>query len=230
MSAAAAIAAGCAAAGFDLCAAASCADVNARVAPALRLDDLGRPRALVLVIGNSRALWPRFAEALRADPALAAAADPLDTYAAATIGAVAAGALAGVRHAIYYAPDRPPRRVALQQLADAAGLAALMPSHLCVHPVYGPWIGLRAVIVADLDGPDSTPRPVRPCDCAAPDGCGAAFADAMAAGTPSGAVELRARWQRWLAVRDACPVGRDHRYGDDQLRYHYTGDRRALPR
>ena len=35
-------------------------------------------------------------------------------------------------------------------------------------------------------------------------------------------------WRLWLAVRDACPVGREHRYGDDQIGYHYRHDRTLL--
>jgi hypothetical protein len=50
----------------------------------------------------------------------------------------------------------------------------------------------------------------------------------MAGGVPGSAAELRPRWHAWLAVRDACPVGRAHRYDDDQLRYHYAGERDAL--
>ena len=224
-----AIAAGCAAAGFDLCAATDAAAYHAR-APDHRVDDFGRPRALVIVVGNSRALWPAFAAAL-ADPTLAAAADPLDAYAARSIGGAVAHALAATatRHDVYYAPEPPPRRIALQRLADVAGLAALAPSHLCVHPRFGPWIALRAAIVIDVDGPPpAAPPPRRGCDCAT--GCGPALERAVAAGPPRGADELRERWRLWLAVRDACPIGRDHRYADDQLRYHYTGDRAFLPR
>jgi hypothetical protein len=35
-------------------------------------------------------------------------------------------------------------------------------------------------------------------------------------------------WEDWLAVRDACPVGRHFRYPEGQLRYHYTRDASAL--
>jgi methylmalonic aciduria homocystinuria type C protein len=35
-------------------------------------------------------------------------------------------------------------------------------------------------------------------------------------------------WPLWLAVRDACPIGRAHRYDDAQIRYHYARDRSAL--
>jgi methylmalonic aciduria homocystinuria type C protein len=36
-----------------------------------------------------------------------------------------------------------------------------------------------------------------------------------------GEANLRAHWQTWLAWRDACPVGRAHRYTEAQIRYHY---------
>lgn len=219
------IARACAAAGFDLCAAGLVADYNVRVPDALRLPDLGRPQALVVVIGNTAALWPRFQAAL-ADPRLAAAAHPLDTYAATAITAAIDATAGGLRRELRFAPEPPPRRVALQQLAEATGLAAIAPSHLAIHPIYGSWFGLRAAIVLDVDGEPATPAPRPACDCAI--GCGPPMARAMAAGPPRDGRELRERWRLWLAVRDACPVGRDHRYGDDQLTYHYTGDRARL--
>jgi hypothetical protein len=33
-----------------------------------------------------------------------------------------------------------------------------------------------------------------------------------------------------LAVRDACPIGSEHRFDEDQTRYHYTKDRQILRR
>jgi methylmalonic aciduria homocystinuria type C protein len=127
------------------------------------------------------------------------------------------------RAEIRFAPEPPPRRVAMQRLAHVAGLAWLAPSHLCVHPRFGPWIALRAAVVIDVEGPPPQTPIAAPCDCAT--GCQPAFDRALAAGTPRDQAELRERWRLWLAVRDACPVGRAHRYDDDQIRYHYAGDR-----
>lgn len=224
----AAIADACTAGGFDLCATAAAADYDVRVPDDLRLPSVGRPRALTVIIGNTRALWPVFRRALADDPALAASSDPLDTYAAQVIGAAVTAACApsGVAHAIRYAPEPPPRRLAMQRLAEVAGLATLAPSHLAIHPIYGPWFALRAAIVLDLDGPAPRTPPARACDCAR--GCQPALDRALAAGAPTSADELRERWRLWLAVRDACPVGRAHRYADIQLRYHYTGERACL--
>jgi hypothetical protein len=180
------------------------------LAAPLAVAGFGRPRALGIVVGNTRALWPRVvAEADWAAP------DPVDTY---VTGAVAA-ALAGWTWEARWAHDP---AVPIQRLAAEAGLAYLAPSHLCVHPVYGPWLALRALIIVDEDGPEAAaPQVPPPCDCAR--GCMAAYARAAAAGVPAGTAELRDRWRAWLAVRDACPVGREHRYADDAIAYHYAG-------
>ena len=174
-----------------------------------------QPR-LSLLVGNTRALWARFAAAIAADPELAASADPIDRYAEQIIEPVAAalGGRAWFAHRSYDGSYLP-----FQRLAVVAGLAALSPSQLLVHPTYGPWFALRAVIVCDGE-PPPVAAPVRlPCECAA-HGCVATFERASA--TPGD-------WHAWVAVRDACPVGREHRYGDPQLAYHYSKDRRFLP-
>lgn len=224
----AAIARDCAAGGLDLWATCAAEDYQRVVEPAYHLPDHGRTRALVMVVGNTRALWP-VVKAARAG-ALAGVRDPVDRHVEATVRGAVVRALAahapGLAVALRFAPEPPPRRVAMQRLAAVAGLAYLAPCHLCVHPVYGPWFALRAAIVLDVDGPPPRPPLAPPCDCAT--GCAPALAEALAAGAPTSAVTLRPRWRAWLAVRDACPVGRVHRYDDDQLRYHYTGDLAAL--
>jgi methylmalonic aciduria homocystinuria type C protein len=183
------------------------------------LADHGRARGLGVVVGNSRALWPVFTRALGADPALAAEADPLDRYTERTIaGAVAAtGVVASIAFA--HRPPYPP----IQRIAHLAGLAQLRPSHLCVHPVLGPWIAMRAVITLDADGPAEAPPGPAPCDCAVH--CLPAFERAAAIGFDPAD---EATWRAWVAIRDACPLGAAHRYGDDQIRYHYGKDRAAL--
>lgn len=221
------IRAGCAARGLDLAAPLRASWYNQDATPELRLPDLGRATALAVVVGNTRALWPHLAEALAADPGLARDPDPVDRY----CERVLHEALAGIAEPwLLRFAHEPPPRVAIQRLAHVAGLAHLAPSHLSVHPVYGPWIALRAVVVVDVDGPPGpAPALAPPCDCSAR--CLPAFEAALAragSATPAGA-QVESDWRAWLAVRDACPVGRAHRYGEDQLRYHYTKDRRRLP-
>lgn len=222
----------CARHGLDLARPLCVGWYNRLVEPAHRLPDFGRPSSLAVVVGNTRALWPHLDEALRADDGLAGHPDPVDQYCERVLGAAVAGLPAPCHVHVRFAHEPPPR-VAIQRLAHVAGLAYLTPSHLSVHPVYGPWIALRAVVVVDVDGPAEAAPLAAPCDCAAH--CAPRLAVALAAAqaqagasTP-GRAEIVRDWRAWLAVRDACPVGRAHRYSEQQIRYHYTNDRAALP-
>ena len=97
-----------------------------------------------------------------------------------------------------------------QRLAVAAGFGTPSPSQLVIHPIYGPWFALRAVLLT-AGTPQTRMLPAAACDCA--DRCPEAFKRAR---------EAQASWRDWLAVRDACCVGREHRYSEDQIEYHYT--------
>jgi hypothetical protein len=164
----------------------------------------GGPR-LGLLIGNTRALWPRFCDALR-DPALAAESDPLDRYTERAIGGALHGAFRDPR--IYYAHHQYGGAfVPLQHLAVATGLGALAPSHLVIHPVYGPWFALRAAVVIDGEPPRRAPI-AQPCRCNA--ACRTALEHA----------QRSTDWRDWLALRDCCTL-RGWRYSDDQARFHY---------
>ena len=174
-----------------------------------RLADPVRRRGVI--VGNTRALWPVFLAARRADPELTASRDPLDAYTEREIAAAAPGATCFYAHRRYDGAFLP-----FQRLATVAGLAALAPTRLLIHPVYGPWFGLRAVVITAGE-PVARSAAFAPCTCDA--ACHDAFARACAADG----------WQAWLAVRDACPIGRAYRYSDDQIRYHYTKDRALLP-
>lgn len=177
----------------------------------------GAPR-MGLLVGNTRALWPRFVAAMR-DPALAAERDPLDRYTERTIEAAFAGAPILYGHREYEAAvSGAPNVYAVREHGDAflpftrlavvTGLGALAASHLVIHPIYGPWFALRALVLVDGEPPVRAPI-ASPCTCGT--ACKTALATAL--GSES--------WEHWLAVRDACSL-RAWRYSDEQIRYHYT--------
>ncbi|MFN8642362.1 MAG: hypothetical protein U0802_12165 [Candidatus Binatia bacterium] len=182
----------------------------------------GERATLGLLIGNTRALWAPFVAACRADARLASDADPIERYCETHIGAAVADLPgATLRWAHGAAPHLP-----IQQLAVRSGLAAMSPVGLCIHPRYGPWFALRAAVTVTCAGPPGAPVEVPlPCaDCAR--ACVPPFARAQAA--QAGRADLAATWRLWLAVRDACPVGRAHRYGEAQRRYRYARDRSVI--
>ena len=212
----------CAPAGVDLVQPFRVEWYNSVIDKSFQLPDFGRPAALGLLIGNTRALWPRFIAALRDDPARMSNPHPLDRWTAELIDAALRPLT--VRWEWRAPNDPPPRRVGMQRLAHASGLAWLSPSHLNVHPIFGPWIAFRAAVVIDVDGPPGPPpNPPAPCDLCSTR-CMPAFERAIAA-TGNGIAahaDVAPNWRLWLAARSACPVGAEHRYDDAHAEYHYT--------
>lgn len=215
-------ASGCAEAGLDLTFAFNVRQYNFQACDNERLFDFGRANALGILVGNTRLLWPVFMRAWREDPALQRDPHPLDTYVTARLRSLASGTL-GRSSQLVFSHATAPKAFPIQRLAELVDFAALSPSHLSIHPQHGPWIALRAVMVADVEGPPLAPRELsRPCrGCSAP--CVPALNRALAASAaPISAASIAEHAEEWISVRDACPVGRGSRYGEEQLAYHYV--------
>ncbi len=183
----------------------------------------GRRGALALLVGNTKALWPVFTQVYHTDADLQICADPLDAW----VGHVLKACLKHIpaESVLRFSHDPGEGLVSMLHLAQASGLAHVGPAHLAVHPEHGTWIGLRGVIVIDAEPPVLPSGSVtRPCDgCDAP--CVLALETALA---KTSASEIASSWPIWVAVRDACPVGKASRYSEAQICYHYTKDRAVL--
>ncbi|MCB9728910.1 MAG: hypothetical protein H6744_13950 [Deltaproteobacteria bacterium] len=219
----------CSDAGFDLVAAVQVGAYNDAVDDAYRLPDFGSPASLAVVVGNTSRLWAKLQEAVASDPALSAGGHPVDSYITRRIEQIVA--TLPVAAEVRFGHEAPPRRVAMQRLAHVAGMAHLGPAWLSVHPTHGPWISLRAAIVLDLDASGLHPEAAPDLCASCPKPCLVALERVRArASEPPTAARPLPHWEDWLAVRDACPVGRHFRYPEPQLRYHYTRDPRAFDR
>lgn len=186
------------------------------------LESFGRPNPLGILIGNTRHLWSIFARARELDTTLSSAANPLDQYVTASLTRAVAQ-VSSVDARFVFSHVTSPQAFPIARLAERLGVAAISPSHLAIHPLHGPWLALRAVVTLDVDGPPTPPpEPARPCvTCSAP--CMTALTRAIqASGTPITSAAVAAHAAEWIAVRDACPLGKASRYSDAQLRYHYA--------
>lgn len=193
---------------------------NREAAPTRILQPLpmfGRDHALALLVGNTRHLWAPFLRAIQAEEPLQRASDPLDRHVEGSVET--ALQTFTTRWEARFGHHGGDRRISMLRAAQASGFARTGPVHLAVHPTWGPWFGLRAVIVLDAPAPPPDPAQTHsPCDaCPAP--CRAASAHAERHGW---------HWKDILAIRDACPVGVEHRYSESQIAYHYTKQREAL--
>ena len=214
--------------GLDLVWPFSLEPYNASVNPREQLPNFGRNQTQALLIGNTRALWPTFLRAIAQDPHLARTEHPLDDYVVHQVES----ARVHVPYATHleFSHVVRPRALPFQRLAELAGFARRSPSQLNVHPEYGPWFALRAVLVLDCDAAPSTHTAPDLCSaCTKP--CVPAFEHALAAAKHaqrSLGLAVVHDAANWIGIRDACPYGRDYRYSEDQLRYHYAKDRAAL--
>jgi len=126
--------------------------------------------------------------------------------------------------------------VAMQRMAYAAGLAYLdNASHLSFHPKYGPWFSLRcAVVIENEKYVLPQPPPIAcPLDEQMQIRVGRAMHVALCAKSAMSddapeMEDVRSSWKLWLAVRDTAAPQHPYRYTDEQVLYHYTGDRLIL--
>jgi len=227
--------------GLGIAAAFTLQDYHARVPAELALDAFARPRTLAILLGSTREIWPPFLDALERDAAQLEATNPLDDFVVAAAEAVAAECVPdGVRYALYYSHElEPGRLVGMQHAAHAAGVSYYHQGvGLCVHPRYGAFHSLRALLVVDVDGADSEPV-ADPCSAAEVAAAEAALEAALAATADPTATNSKEElsgsykeaWRLWQQVRKSIQVGREEwEYSDAEDEYHYTWSKTTLRR
>jgi epoxyqueuosine reductase QueG len=153
-------------------------------------------RTAIVVASGGRALWDAFARA----PEFRLETDPLDAY---TRRAVEAAARELVPSLALFAFERRAGEYAdFVELGRLAGLGAPSRLRLLLHPVYGPWLSLRAVVLTGARWEPRAPASplFDPCrECPAP--CERAGPD-------------------FTARRRACVIGPGHAYSEAALAHH----------
>lgn len=204
---------------------------DALVPPAWRCAALlPEARSALVVANGGRALWAAF----QASPEASRRRDPLDRYTRRVVGA-AAEALAPGSLPLFYFERRGRAYADFVALGQAAGLGAPSRLGLLLHPRFGPWLAIRAIIMTPRELPETRPlESFDPCEgCPAPcaDAC---HGDAVAPGGFDAAACGRAR-RRLPAcelrcdARRACVVGPEHAYSPGAEAHHARSLRSLLP-
>ena len=200
------------------------------------------------LVGNTKRMWPLFLNWIEKrrkleDGDLIVKNDPLDTYAKESIGKVVEETAA--RHFVVgdhnneRAPGAPSydifwsfdtrrdRLISMQRIAAVSGLCHLdEASNMAIHPLFGPWLSFRAVILFHDGDVDLSALP-------APDPIPSLLTqeeEANARAFVQKAFDQNTPDVKYLiASRDSVALGREeHRFSDSQLMYHYTKDARYL--
>jgi ferredoxin len=184
----------------------------------------GRPAASIVLVGNiGSSIWPAFRQWQAKQPD-AGGPDPLDAWSKAVIGRVAGD------HALTaWFPSDPPWQPFQQWAMRAEGLKA-SPLGILIHPEYGLWHGYRGALGFSEPLEPQAVGAAHPCDaCAAKPCLSTCPAGAVRPGkfdVPACRSHLRSAEAQTgcmamgCLARAACPVGAEHRYCDDQLRFH----------
>lgn len=183
----------------------------------------GRPAALALLVGNTKALWQPFLDDCKRNPALKEVADPIDRYVERLIHQTVSK-IKTPSH-VRFSHDKGDGFVSLLHAAKASGFAQISPAHIAIHPTYGLWFGMRAVITFDVS-PQENETDISAFACNACDAPCRNILDKLL--LDKGNSWDACTWQERASVRDACPVGAESRYCETQNYYHYTKDKSVL--
>ncbi len=211
------------AAGFNLVGSLTIPRYDSLVSEAWRGAWKGAPaRSALVVASGGRALFSAFA----ASPESTLPGDPLDAYTRRVVDR-AADRLGGAARAIYAFEKRGGVYADFVALAEASGLGAPSRLGLLLHPKFGPWLSIRAILFAETEFPETPPRSdFAPCTgCPAPcaTAChgravsaGSAAFDVSACRVTRASHAFQGGPDRPCALRcdarRACVVGPDHAY------------------
>jgi len=203
---------------------------DAGVPPPLGLRRLLPGAKTAIVIGNGGgAFWAAYRDFCRVHPEHEREPDPIDAFtrrAVETALAITIDPPAPMR--LLYPFRYPDEPVSFMRLAECAGLGRRSLLGVLIHPLFGPWIALRAALLVP-----SILTASRPADGFDP--CPGCTERACMQACPAGAVTA-AGWDvprcatHRLRVEDTCAarcharfdcvIGRAYRYPPDALEYH----------
>jgi len=204
--------------GFDICARFPIQLYNAHCKEHLKISAFGKETNLAVLIGASKQFWYPFVEWLKTREAIPK--DPIDTYTQTTIQAIVHDIFGDGEFSVEIRFDcydlRSGKFVHLQTAAHCSGAGFFdIDTMWNVHPTFGLWHMLKAVLIFDIDF--SGPAPVlQPNNLLT-----SSVKENMQALT---AVATSENWRNIstrLAIRDACDRGREWRYDQDMLDYFY---------
>lgn len=180
-----------------------------------------------ILIGNTFTIWDHFIDWLEKNKGWKELENPLEYFVMQKINSAVGHYLKDA--SVFWTHETTAYLVPVQKLCHCTGLAHLSRGRFNVHPLYGPWFALRALVI--LPEPVTAPRSIleNPSDLLVENEVEKQFH--LLCGQASSGVDsshVQTRWQDWLALRDTYVVGKEFRYSDPQIRYHYTHDKTVL--
>jgi methylmalonic aciduria homocystinuria type C protein len=153
--------------------------------------------------------------------------NPLDQYCETTIRHVIQRFYKNQEFSIFWSHDyQPEKLVSFQRVAVAAGLTFFdKESQLTIHPKFGPWISYRAIAVINDDVPSRPPPPqLRYEEILTSSQVPHEFMEKL----KDFSEKLDDATAALISLRDAIELGRQYRFSQPQVLYHYTKDQKFI--
>jgi len=190
-------------------------------------DPAHRYRQLILIGHAGKTLW----DAVKASGLVSE--NPIDDFSVQIVEQWFSAHSAGKCGEIIYPGNI---AVGLQRLGKIAGWHHASPLMIGILEEWGTWYAYRVVMLADTDlAPTSPMQGKRPCDSCQDKLCIASCpAGALSGGTfalekcVSYRKEPLSRCSTTCIARVSCPVGRVHRYCDEQIQHTYSISLKAI--
>ena len=204
----------------------------------LALNEFGKKQTHSILIGNTKHLWPIFIEELTSNPnEWQNESDPLNKYTLLCLQSVCNEYLKqnGIEYTLRFTFElEKDKLIAFQRLCDVANCAHLdSDSFLCIHPKYGPWIALRALIVLNKEYKEDSHQIIESlddiCTQTERENVQNEWRKLQNVLFEHKEPQTMESWRYWLKLRDSYSIGKEYRYSEEQILYHYTLGRECSP-
>lgn len=175
---------------------------------------------LILFGHAGRQLWSAIGSMRSSSP------DPVDDFSRGVVEQFFAQTLPQHQYQIIYPGSQP---IGLQRLGELAGWHHDSPFRIGINRDWGSWFAYRVAVIADTNlVPSEKIETLSPCvSCTQKPCISACPAEAMKEGTLAldACVNYRltndSLCKQTCLSRITCPVAQQHRYSEEQIRYHY---------
>ena len=180
-----------------------------------------------LLIGNTARAWKPFLSWLHQQSKWRQLEHPFEAYSERIIQTSCAELYADCQ--IFWAHETKAYVLPIQKIAHESGLAFLSAGQFNIHPQFGPWFALRALVLVATESAPAVKKAYNPCKPSIEIRAARKFQQLRQQTlTPADPHPIQNNWRAWLALRDLYETGKTYRYSEAQIRYHYTHDRSVL--
>ena len=179
-----------------------------------------------ILVGNTRTAWHPFLLWLNQQPDWKTITNPFNDFSEHIIQTQSKHTFTNAH--ILWTHETESYIIPAQKIAHESGLAFRSAGQFNIHPQFGAWFALRALVLLC----ESSPKKTQVHNPSSDDIEKQAFKifqnlyENLQNNTDIKTMQYH--WEEWLALRDLYEIGKEYRYTEAQIQYHYTHNKQIL--